>query len=245
MRLSSSWRTRRARLAVSLEMPSSSPARSGLTSSAAAVGVGARRSATKSAIVKSVSWPMPVTTGIGHARIARATLSSLKAHKSSMLPPPRTSNMTSHPPSRPAILSAQAIFSDAPSPWTCTGKTTTSIDGLRRASVVNTSRRAAASREVITPIARGKEGRARFVSALNRPSFSSLSRSLRNASNRAPSPARRMVSTLSWKSPRGSYKLTSACTSICMPSRGVHSRFCWRCRNMTQRTWACSSLRTK
>src|SRR5205809_417548 len=146
MRLSSSWRTRRARLAVSLEMPSSNPTRSGLTSSAAAVGVGARRSATKSAIVKSVSWPIPVTTGIGHARIARATISSLKAHKSSMLPPPRTSNMTSHPPSRPAVLSAEAIFSAAPSPWTCTGKTTTSIDGLRRASVVSTSRSAAASR---------------------------------------------------------------------------------------------------
>src|SRR5947207_1404059 len=65
MRLSSCWRRRWARLAVSLEMSSSSPARSGLTSSAAAVGVGARRSATKSAIVKSVSCPIPVTTGTG------------------------------------------------------------------------------------------------------------------------------------------------------------------------------------
>ena len=32
-------------------------------SSAAAEGVGARRSATKSAMVKSVSWPMAETTG--------------------------------------------------------------------------------------------------------------------------------------------------------------------------------------
>src|SRR5207247_6998546 len=92
-------------------------------------------------------------------------------------------------PSRPAVLSAEAICSAAPSPWTCTGKTTTSIDGLRRASVVSTSRSAAASREVITPIARGREGSVRFVSVLNNPSFSSLSRSLRKASNRAPSPA--------------------------------------------------------
>src|SRR5882757_3734325 len=72
MRLWSSWRVRRARLALSLEIPSSSSARSGLTSSAAAVGVGARRSAAKSAMVKSVSWPMPVTTGTGHARAIRA-----------------------------------------------------------------------------------------------------------------------------------------------------------------------------
>ena len=38
--------------------------RGGLTSSAAAVGVGARSSAAKSAMVKSVSWPTPTTTGM-------------------------------------------------------------------------------------------------------------------------------------------------------------------------------------
>jgi hypothetical protein len=41
------------------------------------VGVGARRSATKSAIEKSVSWPTPVTIGTREAAIARATTSSL------------------------------------------------------------------------------------------------------------------------------------------------------------------------
>ena len=45
----------------------------------AAEGVGARRSAAKSAIVVSVSCPTPVTTGTGQARMARATASSLKA----------------------------------------------------------------------------------------------------------------------------------------------------------------------
>ena len=48
----------------------SSPA-SGTSSSAAADGVGARRSAAKSAIVKSISWPIALTTGIALARIAR------------------------------------------------------------------------------------------------------------------------------------------------------------------------------
>ena len=42
--------------------------RSGAATSAAAVGVGARRSAAKSAMVKSVSWPTPLMTGIGQAR---------------------------------------------------------------------------------------------------------------------------------------------------------------------------------
>jgi hypothetical protein len=55
---------------------------------AAAEGVGARRSATKSAMVTSVSWPTALTT-MRLAKIARATRSSLKLHKSSSEPPPR------------------------------------------------------------------------------------------------------------------------------------------------------------
>ena len=45
-------------------------------SSAAAVGVGARRSATKSTMVKSVSWPTPLTTGMALAATSRASASS-------------------------------------------------------------------------------------------------------------------------------------------------------------------------
>jgi hypothetical protein len=39
---------------------------------------------------------MPVTTGIGVARSARATPSSLKAQRSSSEPPPRATMSTSH-----------------------------------------------------------------------------------------------------------------------------------------------------
>ena len=45
---------------------------SGATSAAAAVGVGARSSATKSQIVKSVSCPTPLTIGIRESKIACA-----------------------------------------------------------------------------------------------------------------------------------------------------------------------------
>ncbi len=45
-------------------------------------GVGARTLATKSAIMKSVSWPTAEMTGIVLAKIALATISSLNAHKS-------------------------------------------------------------------------------------------------------------------------------------------------------------------
>ncbi len=71
------------------------PSRGWATSSAAAVGVGARRSAQKSAMVKSVSWPTPLTSGTGLCTMVRASCSSLKAHRSSIEPPPRTSKITS------------------------------------------------------------------------------------------------------------------------------------------------------
>ena len=61
----------------------------GTASSAAPVGVGARKSATKSQIVKSISCPTAEITGVSKLNIARATISSLKHHKSSIDPPPR------------------------------------------------------------------------------------------------------------------------------------------------------------
>ena len=64
-------------------------------SSAAADGVGARKSATKSVIVKSVSCPTADMTGVLELKTASITGSSLKAHKSSIEPPPRPTIITS------------------------------------------------------------------------------------------------------------------------------------------------------
>ena len=58
-----------------------------LTISAAAVGVGALRSDTKSAIVKSISWPTPEIMGTSKLNISLAKSSLLKHHKSSIEPP--------------------------------------------------------------------------------------------------------------------------------------------------------------
>src|SRR6266481_1306915 len=101
------------------------------TSSAAADGVEARTSATKSAMVKSVSWPTPEITGISEAKIARATISSLKDHKSSMEPPPRAriSASTNFPLLK--NFSALTISSAEPSPGTRTGKTVRCTLGKR------------------------------------------------------------------------------------------------------------------
>ena len=60
-----------------------------VANSAAAVGVGALKSATKSVIVKSISCPTPEIIGRGKSNISLARLSLLKAHRSSIDPPPR------------------------------------------------------------------------------------------------------------------------------------------------------------
>ena len=70
-------------------------ARTGTAISAAALGVGARRSETKSIRVVSVSWPTAEISGMVEAAAARTTISSLKAHRSSRLPPPRATISTS------------------------------------------------------------------------------------------------------------------------------------------------------
>ena len=57
------------------------------TSAAAPVGDGARTSATKSQIVKSVSWPHTLTTGIREWSTGVRDDSSLNAHRSSIEPP--------------------------------------------------------------------------------------------------------------------------------------------------------------
>ena len=57
--------------------------------SAACEGVAARASAAKSDKVKSVSCPTALMIGIFDAAMARTTGSSLKAHRSSIEPPPR------------------------------------------------------------------------------------------------------------------------------------------------------------
>ena len=61
----------------------------GIAISAAAEGVGARKSAVISLIVTSVSCPTAEIIGISHLLIALANNSSLNGQRSSIDPPPR------------------------------------------------------------------------------------------------------------------------------------------------------------
>ena len=172
--------------------------RSGTSSSAAAEGVGARRSAAKSARVKSVSWPTAETTGIGEAAIARTRASSLNAHRSSSEPPPRASSTTSYRPLAVARCSIVRICAAAASPCTGTGNSSISISGKRRRNTLTMSRITAPLGEVSTASRRTCAGRGRLRSASNRPSACSRDFSSSNARRNAPSPASSSESRISW-----------------------------------------------
>ena len=77
--------------------------RTGTAISAAAVGVGARRSLAWSISVVSVSCPTAEISGIAEAAAARTTISSLNAIRSSRLPPPRATMISSRPRHRTAF----------------------------------------------------------------------------------------------------------------------------------------------
>ena len=103
----------------------------GVAISAAAVGVGARLSATKSRMVVSVSCPIDEMIGMSLAKAALATSSSLNDIKSSSEPPPRATMSKSGRgmPLSPVILLKPEIASHScsaePLPCTKTGQTRT------------------------------------------------------------------------------------------------------------------------
>ena len=123
-----------------------------VASSAAADGVGARKSETKSAIVKSVSCPTAEITGSSEAKMALATLSSLNAHKSSIEPPPRPRIITSALPQLFASFRLLTISAAAASPCTSVGNMASFTLGSRLFAIWIISRTAAPVGEVITAI---------------------------------------------------------------------------------------------
>ena len=172
---------------------------SGETFTAASVGVSARRSAARSVSVTSISWPTPATTGMRAAATARTSTSSLKLQRSSRLPPPRTSAITSgRGMSRSAMASAAASSSAAPAPCTRDGTTITSLACQRPRSVCKKSAIAAPVGLVTRAIRRGKGGMGRFRSAEKSPSASSRAWSRRSWASSVPVPSACNRSIVSW-----------------------------------------------
>ncbi len=139
---------------------------------AAPVGVGALISATKSAIVKSVSWPTADTTGARDEAIARATFSSLNGQRSSREPPPLATTTISTPYLFRSSIPL-TIVSAAPSPCTMEGARMMSA-GKRVAEVMIMSWMTAPVSEVTTPTLFGYLGSGLLRDCSNSPSASSF-----------------------------------------------------------------------
>ena len=191
--------------------------RDGLTASAAAVGVEARTSATMSAMDVSGSCPMPVTTGTGHAAIARASASSLKGMRSSNEPPPRTTSTTSAPTAH-TLRMPSTMPAGAPAPSTGTPATSTRASGKRRRSVRSTSWTAAPRGEVTRPMEAGSCGSARLRAASMSPSACSLLARLATWRRRLPSPASATENTSKFMRPFGAYSVNRPVSSTSMPT---------------------------
>ena len=183
--------------------PAISSARTGTAISAAAVGVGARTSAAWSMRVTSVSCPTAEIRGMAQAAAARTGASSLKAMRSSRLPPPRATMRRSGrgtlPPgamaSNPAM--AAATSAAAVSPCTATGHSSTRR-GKRSVRRCRISRMTAPVGEVTTPMTPGRKGRSFLRTSSKRPSAASFLRRSSNSFRSAPSPASSTASTTIW-----------------------------------------------
>ena len=146
----------------------------GTASSAAADGVGALKSATKSAIVKSVSCPTAEITGSSESYIALATISSLNGHKSSNEPPPLATIITSANFFSFIVFIASTIFSAAPGPCTGTGNSFIYTFGFLLVDTFIISLITAPVFDVSTPIHLGISGIFFLWLWSNSPSFSSF-----------------------------------------------------------------------
>ena len=172
-------------------------------SSAAAVGVSARLSATKSQRVKSVWCPTAEITGALLARTARTSASSLKPQRSSIEPPPRPTTMRSIPGIALASLSPLITEPGQVSPWTRAGTNQAVPFHPRVFRTSMKSCQTAPLSEVTNATTFGKSGKGRFNASSKRPSAVSLAWSSLNFWNKSPSPAGFRESTINESFPVG------------------------------------------
>ena len=173
-------------------------------------GGGGRRRRARNGV--SCSWPTAETTGTGHAATARTSRSSLNGSRSSKLPPPRVSTITSTSGAAQTSRSASIIAVAAKGPCTYVSATTTRAAGNRAVIVASTSRFAAASFPVTSPMRRGRNGSGRLRSKT--PSAASFFFSRSSAARWSPSPKRSIDSARMRKSPFASNSsgLPKTCT---------------------------------
>ena len=143
--------------------------RSGTSRRPASVGVEQRRSATWSTSGVSGSCPIAETTGVRHAATARQSVSSENGSRSSTLPPPRASTMTSTSGSRSSTPIASTICGTASAPCVAVCSSRKRTAGQRAVALETTSCSAAEARPVIKPDAAGQERETALAGGVEEP----------------------------------------------------------------------------
>ena len=134
--------------------------------------------------------PLPAITGTGQSTMARTTCSSLKHHRSSTLPPPRTSRMRSGGAAMRAMRAkAAAMEAGAASPCTRQGERVRRSHAGRVTSTFLTSSMAAVDGEVMMPMCWGSGGSGRLRVASNQPRAANAWLRRSNSAARRPLPA--------------------------------------------------------
>ena len=184
------------------------------------------------------------------AATARTTISSLKPHRSSRLPPPRAtmrmSGRAKRPPGRNALKPAIAAATSAAqvSPCTRTGHTMTRV-GKRSLNPCSMSRMTAPVGEVMMPTRRGRYGRGFLRVSSNRPSAANLRLRSSMSAISAPTPAGSRLSMTIWYLEEPGYVVTRPCTTTSIPSSGFTLRRAQVVFQTTASILALSSLRPK
>ena len=177
--------------------------------------------------------------------MARATTSSLKAHRSSMEPPPRPVIIRSAARCRLAHLMAAAISRGASSPWTRTGITQTSDRGHRAPRIRIMSRTAAPAGEVTRAIFLGNNGVSFLWAGSKRPSRASFSFSCSKARAKSPTPSGVSRAQYIWYCPSRGKTVTRPAAITCIPFSGRNRKNWASLRNMTHRSAPSPSFKVK
>ncbi len=234
---SSSPRTVRSARSRNCCTRSSSSPTSGTTFLAASVGVEARRSATRSSSGESGSWPIAETTGVRHAATVLTNCSSENGSRSSTLPPPRATTITSTSGSASSSSTACTTWATAFTPWTAVLRTSKRTAGQRRRAFSRTSRSAADARPQTRPMSCGRKGSGFFRSSAKSPSEASDFFNCSSRTSSSPMPTGRMSVARSESCPRGAYHSGLASTTTRAPSlttSAIRSKTCRKQVTLTE-----------
>ncbi|CAM5704995.1 hypothetical protein SGLAM104S_06539 [Streptomyces glaucescens] len=173
---------------------------------------------------------MADTTGVRHAATARTSCSSENGSRSSTLPPPRATMITSTSSISSSSFTAWTTCGTAWTPCTATLRTSKRTWGQRCRAFSSTSRSAAEARPQTRPISCGRKGSGFLRSGANSPSAARAFFSCSSRASSSPTPTGLISAARSDSCPRGAYHSGFASTITRAPSLTTSATVSNTCR---------------